>query len=424
MRKLIPATLAVALGGAAVSVALAPAASAAVSVALAPAAALAEPAAHHQGHSSSPGTSSEVQCLASGSWRYGGLPWAQQELALKRVWSLTQGTGQLIAVVDSGVSDTAPGLAGAVRPGRDILTGQAGDSDCLGHGTFTAGLIAARSVRGAGLIGVAPQAEILPVDVVNPAEAEASKPFTSSSAVAAGITYAVNAGATVVDVSTAATPGPSQALSRAVAYAESRNVVVIAPVSTSSGADPVNVASYPADYPGVIAVAAVSSSGAPINAAGKGAAVDLAAPGADLISVRPRGDGDIVGNGAALATGFVAGTAALVRSYYPDLSAAGVVQRLEVTAEQPGTSLPDPEVGYGIVDPYTAVTTVLPAESGGQAPAVPPAPVIHLAPQPPPDTWPLTGAFLVCGIVLAGLLAAGISAHVVRHGRRRGWRTS
>jgi membrane-anchored mycosin MYCP len=66
-----------------------------------------------------------------------------------------------------------------------------------------------------------------------------------------------------------------------------------------------------------------------------------------------------------------------------------------VTADQPGTAWPDPQVGYGIVDPYTAVTTVLPEESGGRAPAIPPAKKLHLAPQPVPDTWPLTGVVVL-----------------------------
>jgi membrane-anchored mycosin MYCP len=417
MRKLIPAVLAAILGTGAISMTLAPAA--------AMAATTKRPAAHHHGSSSNtPAIPPDVQCLAASSRQYHAVPWPQQELAPKRVWDLTEGAGQLIAVVDSGVSDTTPGLAGAILPGRDVLTGNSGNTDCLGHGTFTAGLIAARPTPGTGLVGLAPQARILAVDVINPAAAESATPVTSSSAVAAGITYAVNAGASVVDVSTAATPPPSLALSRAVAYAESSNVVVVAPVSTSSGTNSANVVSYPADYPGVIAVAAVDPTGAPVNAAGKGARVDLAAPGVALVSVRPRGLGEISGNGAALATAFVAGTAALVRSYYPQLSAAAVVHRLEVTADQPGTTLPDPQVGYGIVDPYTALTTVLPEESGGQAPKVPPAPAIHLPPQIPPDTWPLTGALIVCGLVAAGLLTGASAVHIVRHGRRQGWRAS
>ena len=391
---------------------------AALAVMLEPAMAMA--AAQHKHHGHQPASTAlppGVQCLSAASRQFHGVPWPQQVLAPKRVWNLTEGAGQLVAVVDSGVSATAPGLAGAVLPGRDTLTGRGGDTDCLGHGTFTAGLIAARPVFGTGLEGLAPQARILPVDVIDPAQAESNDPVTSSSAVAAGITYAVNAGATVVDVSTATTPGPSTALREAVAYAEAKNVVVIAPVSTSSGTTPANVTSYPADYPGVIAVAAVDQDGNPVNAAGKGVPVDLAAPGVSLVSVRPAGGGDISGNGSALATAFVAGTAALVRSYYPYLSASEVVHRLEVTADQPGTTLPDPQVGYGIVDPYTAVTTVLPEESGGTAPKVPPARAIRLPPQLPADTWPMIGALIVCGLVIAGLLTAGITAHIVRQAR-------
>jgi membrane-anchored mycosin MYCP len=416
MRKFIPATLAAALSAAVASVALAP-----VAAMAAPATASAR---HHHGGSASPPSDQSFQCLAASSRRYRPVPWPQQLLAPQRVWNLTQGAGQLIAVVDSGVSGTAPGLAGAVLPGRDILTGGSGDSDCLGHGTFTAGLIAARPTPGTGLAGVAPQARILPVDVINPAQAESSSPVTSSSAVAAGIMYAVKAGASVIDVSTAATPGPSLALSQAIAYAQARNVVVVAPVSTSDGTNQANVVSYPAAYPGVIAVAAVDSSGDPLNAAGRNVRVDLAAPGTGLTSVTPKGGGDISGSGAALATAFVAATAALVRSYYPRLSAAQVEQRLELTADQPGTALPNPEVGYGIVDPYTALTTVLPQESGGQAPTVPPAPAIHLPPPVRPDTWPLTGALIVCGLVVASLLTGGIAAHIIRHGRRNGWQSS
>lgn len=396
----------------------------AASVTLAPAAAMAaatRPAGHHR-HTVSPVIRSTVQCLAASSRRYHAVPWAQQRLAPDRVWNLTTGAGQVIAVVDSGVSAAAHGLAGAVLTGRDVQGGNGGNSDCLGHGTFVAGLIAARPTPGTGLAGVAPGARILPVDVVDPAQAESAHPVTSSSAVAAGIRYAVNSGATVVDVSTAATPGPSPELRAAVAYAQARNVVVVAPVSTVSGTSTTNVVSYPAAYPGVIAISAVDSSGSPVAAGKQGVRVDLAAPGAALISIGPRGPGDISGDGAALATAFVAGTAALVRSYYPHLSAAGVVHRLEVTADQPGVTLPDPQVGYGTVDPYTAVTTVLPEEAGGLPPNVPAARPLRLPPLRPPNTWPVTAALLICLGVAAGLAIGAAAAHIRRHGRRRRWR--
>jgi membrane-anchored mycosin MYCP len=413
MRKLIPAVLAAALSAAAASMALAPAAAMAAATG---------PAGHHHRQTANrPAFQPTAQCLTASSRRYRAVPWAQQQLAPDRVWSLTTGTGQVVAVVDSGVSGTAHGLAGAVLAGRDVLSGNGGNSDCLGHGTFVAGLIAARPTTGTGLAGVAPGARILPVDVVDPAQAESAHPVTSSSAVAAGIRYAVNSGATVVDVSTAVTPDPSPELDAAVAYAQARNVVVVAPVSTGTGTNATNVLSYPAAYPGVIAVSAVDSSGTPAAAGKRGVRIDLAAPGAGLISIGPRGPGDISGDGAALATAFVAGTAALVRSYYPHLSAAGVVHRLEVTADQPGVTLPDPQVGYGTVDPYTAVTTVLPEESGGLPPNVPPALPLHLPPVKAPDTWPVTAALITCMVVVAGLLAGGAIASIRRHGRRRNW---
>ncbi len=225
----------------------------------------------------------------------------------------------------------------------------------------------------------------------------------------------------MVDVSTAVTPGPSPALRAAVAYAQGRNVVVVAPVSTATGTNTANVVSYPAAYPGVVAVSAIDAGGTPVAAARQGVRVDLAAPGAGLVSISPRGPGDISGDGAALATAFVAGTAALVRSYYPKLSAAAVVHRLEVTADQPGVTLPDPQVGYGTVDPYTAVTTVLPEESGGLPPAVPAARPLHLPPLRRPDTWPVTAAILLCLGVGCGLLAGAAAAHIRRHGRSRNW---
>jgi type VII secretion-associated serine protease mycosin len=367
-------------------------------------------------------TKPTAQCLSASSRQYHGIPWPQHQLAPSRVWNLTMGAGQVIAVVDTGVSSSAYGLAGAVLTGRDVLNGSGGNSDCLGHGTFVAGLIAARSSSGTGLVGLAPRALILPVDVIDPVQAESSHPVTSSSAVAAGIRYAVSNGATVVDVSTATTPGPSDALRAAIAYAQARNVVVVAPVSTATGTTATNVASYPAAYPGVIAVSAVDASGTPAAGAKKGVRVDLAAPGAGLISIGPRGRGDIGGDGAALATAFVAGTAALVRSYHPQLSAVQVVHRLEVTADRPGVTLPDPQVGYGTVDPYTAITTVLPEESGGLPPKVPAPRPIRLPAVKPPDTWPATAAIGICAGVIAALLIGGAAAHIRRHGQRRNWR--
>jgi membrane-anchored mycosin MYCP len=348
------------------------------------------------------------------------VPWAQRELKPSSVWRLTQGAGQTVAVLDSGVSAKAPALAGAVLPGLDVGTSKPADTDCGGHGTFVAGLIAARSQPGSGFAGIAPQARILPVNVLNPNQLDSGNPVPSAD-VAAGINYAVSHGATVIDVSASVAPKPSPALQAAVAHALARNVVVIAAVASSQQLQ-TNEVSYPAAYPGVLSVVAASLSGAPLVAGAPGVPVDLAAPGSAITSIGPVGPGQITSNGAALATGYVAGTAALVRSYYPQLSPAQVVQRLELTASPPGTSVPSPQVGYGVVSPFNAVTSVLPQESGGRAPAAPPAPVLRLPAVHRPDTWPLTAAIIILAAVVVAMIIAVASAHIVRSGRRRGWR--
>jgi membrane-anchored mycosin MYCP len=348
------------------------------------------------------------------------VPWAQRELKPSSVWRMTQGAGQTVAVLDSGVSAKAPALAGVVLPGLDIGTSNPADTDCGGHGTFVAGLIAARSQKGSGFAGIAPLARILPVNVLNPNQLDSQNPVPSAD-VAAGINYAVSHGATVIDVSPSVNPKPSPALQAAVARALDHNIVVIAAVA-SAELNQANEVSYPAAYPGVVAVVAANASGAPVVAGTPGAPVDLAAPGSAITSIGPAGPGQITASGAALATGFVAGTAALVRSYYPHLSAAQVVQRLELTASPPGTSVPSPQVGYGVVSPYNAVTTVLPQESGGRAPAVPPSPALRLPAVQRPDTWPLSAAIIIFSAVVVAMIIAVASVHIVRSGRRRGWR--
>jgi membrane-anchored mycosin MYCP len=392
--------------------------SAVASMALAPAAALAAPsaraAADHAPRRAA-ADHAESHCLKPSYAMLPAVPWAQRMLQPGSAWTFTKGAGQIVAVLDSGVSATAPALSGAVLRGLTVATGKGADTDCSGHGTFVAGIIAAGPTAGAGFAGFAPAARILPVDVVAPDGAVAS------SAVATGIRFAVNSGASVVDISTVNTPADSPELRAAVAYAIARNVVVIAPVGENqvSQADQV---SFPAAYPGVIAVSAVASDGSPIAAGATGVPVDLAAPGWNVVSIGPSGPGSFTDGGAAVATGFVAATAALVRGYYPRLSAAQVVHRLEVTADQPGDVLPDRQVGYGIVDPYTAVTTVLPEESGAGVPKDLALRRLRLPAKPVPDPWPKTAALIVLGAVVAGLfLAAGATA-AIRHGHRRRWR--
>jgi subtilisin family serine protease len=158
----------------------------------------------------------------SGEW------WMTSWKILKGVWPLTEGAGVTVAVLDTGVQASVPDLSGVVLPGGDVTGHHTnGETDLGGHGTMMAVLIAGQG-NGTGMVGVAPKAKILPV-VVN---AAASEVTTDPAAMAAGISYAANHGARVIDVSqeepSVSASGCDAAVQAAVAYALSRDIVVVA----------------------------------------------------------------------------------------------------------------------------------------------------------------------------------------------------
>jgi membrane-anchored mycosin MYCP len=282
-------------------------------------------------------------------------PWSSTRLAFDRVWPLTQGAGQLVAVVDTGVDANHPMLAGRVQPGVDELhPGGSGTGDCNGHGTFIAGIIAAARLPGVGFAGVAPQATILPVrQTVNGQDGTVAT-------LAAGIRAAVDRHAGVVNVSVTFDQ-PSDELADAVRYARAHDVLIVAAAGNSAANG--NPQLYPASYPGVLAVGAIGAEGKRTDFSEVGTGVAVVAPGADLLGPGAGGTGLVTGrSGTSFATPFVAGVAALVRAYRPRLTADQVLHRIEATADHPAGPLPDPQYGWGVLNPYQAVTEVLPEE--------------------------------------------------------------
>jgi membrane-anchored mycosin MYCP len=179
---------------------------------------------------------------------------------------------------------------------------------------------------------------------------------------------------------------------------------------------------YPAALPGVVAVASVGSDGRVAGPTGGRAALvpALAAPGSNLLSVAPHGSGNVTASGSGVATALVAGTAALVRDYRPTLTAAQVRQRLETTADHPTGRLPDPSLGYGIVDTGAAVATVLPEESG-EAPPSSPAQPVTIVLLPPENRRPAYTALAASAAVAGCAGLGGLLIAALRRGRRRGW---
>ncbi|MER6999312.1 type VII secretion-associated serine protease mycosin [Streptomyces sp. NPDC000410] len=348
------------------------------------------------------------------------LPWSQARLDFQKAWNLTKGEGVTVAVVDSGVDGSVPQLRGQVLRGSDAVgTSGRGDTDCVGHGTFVAGIIAAKPAEGLKFAGVAPGVRILPVRQTTDGE------DGTANGMAKAIRMAVDAGASVVNVSINS-PVRSEQLDAAVKHAIANDVLIV----TSAGNEEqpgqrTEGVSFPAAYPGVLAVAAVGRDDQPAAFSRSGEFVDIAAPGEDILSLGTGGPGYKVDQGTSFATPYVAGTAALVRARHPRLTADQVIRRIEATADHPARQLPDPQVGWGVVNPFKAVTEVVPGESGNAAPQRPPSPTTSAAPAAPQpaaaSTAPSAGRgtlWLLVGLAgLALLGAAGVL--VARLGARR-----
>jgi membrane-anchored mycosin MYCP len=354
-----------------------------------------------------------AECSTPSNTMLPGIPWTQTRLAPQRVWPLTNGRGIVVAVIDTGVDASAPQLAGRVLPGIDVVNGGGtADTDCFGHGTFVAGIIAAAPRSGTGVAGIAPGVTILPIRQANgPTDG-------TSSGLSRSILAAVDAGARVVNIS-ATSFVATQELRAAVEYAQERDVLLVA--SASNEAERGNPKAYPASFPEVIGVGAIGPDGRRTSFSEVGESVDLVAPGTDIISLSRAAEGHLTDDGTSYSTPFVAAAAALVRAYYPKLSAAQVKRRLELTADHPPGPLPDLEVGWGVVNPYRAVTAVLPEEFGVgplSTPHEPIAPISRVVPETRARDAAIEFA-VAAGVAVLGAALLGI---LLPRGARRRWR--
>jgi len=187
------------------------------------------------------------------------------------------GAGIKVAVIDTGIDCGHQDLAGGCVYGANFVNGsQAFDDN--GHGTHVGGIIAARQ-NGVGVVGVAPEATVYAVKVMD------STGSGSWSNVAMGIDWAVRNGMHVINMSLGATTG-SQAVADAVARAEAAGVLVVASAGNSGCC---NTVGYPAAYDGVLAVAAVDSGEMLAGFSSTGPQVDIAAPGVGIRSSVPTG---------------------------------------------------------------------------------------------------------------------------------------
>ena len=282
------------------------------------------------------------------------------DYGFSEAWSTTKGAGTTVAVIDTGVDGSAPGLAGVVVGGADFsgkgsADGQTPVGDESWHGTAVAELIAGRGTGGSnGVIGVAPEASILAVSV------ELGKGAVGSDdQIAQAVRWSVDHGADVINLSlTRDSLDWPPSWDDAFSYAFDHDVVIVAAAGNrGSGTEEVGA---PATIPGVVAVAGVDRDGvASQDASSPGITIAVAAPSEGLVGADP--DGSLrMWSGTSGAAPLVSGLAALVRAAHPDLDADDVVNRLISTASPRGDPVPGPLYGHGLIDAAAAVTAVVP----------------------------------------------------------------
>ncbi|GIF17761.1 type VII secretion-associated serine protease mycosin [Actinoplanes tereljensis] len=281
-----------------------------------------------------------------GSDPYRFYQWDLDTVRAPAAWARTTGAGVTVAVLDSGVDAGHPDLAGQVLPGADLTDGTEGPShDVHGHGTHVAGTIAAATGNGTGVAGIAPDVKILPVRVLGDTGAG------YMSVAAQGVIWAADHGADVINLSISGAT-EEQSMTYAIAYARSRNVVVVA--AAGNDRQKGNPVSFPGASPGVIAVAATGQGDAVAPFSTAGAYVDIAAPGAGIVSTYP-GNRYVGMNGTSMATPHIAAAAALLRSVDRTLNPDQIEAALESSAVDLGAPGRDDDYGHGRLDIVAAL---------------------------------------------------------------------
>ena len=303
--------------------------------------------------------------------------WALAKIGALQAWGVTTGSPEvLIAVLDSGLQLSHEDLAGKVWTNADEIPGNGVDDDAngkvddvhgwrfyhrwdgsgfipaedadvedgYGHGTHVAGIAAAASNNGLGIAGVSWGARVMPVKVLD----NTGNGWYLD--VAAGIIYAADNGARIINLSVGGAPA-SATLCAAAEYAHRKGCLLVAAAGNTGGQ-----VEYPAACAHVLAVAATDPVDERASFSNLGPEVDLAAPGVDIYSAWVRWGGYTSLSGTSMAAPHVSGVAALIWSRWPALSNDALTTQITRTVTDLGSPGWDEATGWGRLDAGRALS--------------------------------------------------------------------
>jgi len=271
------------------------------------------------------------------------IPWGVRRIGAPSVWSVCQGAGVRVAIVDSGIDCDHPDLKGRVVGGYSAVGGDFVDRN--GHGTHVAGTVAGCGRRG-GIFGVAPRADLVAVKVLDDQGAG------HLSYLLKGLAWIAEQRMEVVNMSLGA-PLASPLVRRAVHRLCTSGTLLIAAAGNSGPRE--GSIGYPAAYASVVAVGAVDQRGCVADFSSRGESLDVVAPGTDILSTWLRGRYKRL-DGTSMASPHVAGMAALL---WPHLCDARSVRRAVLTSTVALRDFSHQAQGRGMISAVRAMTWAL-----------------------------------------------------------------
>jgi hypothetical protein len=311
-----------------------------------------------------------------------GQQWSVTQVHAEQAWDITTGsTGIVVAILDTGTASDHPDLEGKLVPGYDFYNNDDNPYDDFGHGTMTAGITAAASNNGTGIVGISWGAKIMPVKVLGGQNGSGS-----DETVARGIRWAVDHGANIINASLGGGE-TSPVQEDAIRYAHDHNVLIVA----AAGNTPDGKPHYPAASDTVLAVGATGRSDTVTGFSSFGSYVGVSAPGVGILSTTWDG-GNLTyeyGNGTSFSCPIVSGIAALVWSINPQFTADDVRFIIQDSSDDIGPPGFDDFTGFGRVNALRAVQLA----QQGKPPTRTPTPPVQATntPGPTPTTAPVQG---------------------------------